>query len=103
MKTREDKVEENMLRSVSKKMADGRRKFGYLNFVRQFEDLSLLNYFIAELLLFHFPIDNSLSVIKRSAILAKGPFIKGIDSQVKEWLKVYQAKLLKIGKYHTLT
>ena len=87
-----------MLRSVLKRTTD-EHKFCYRCFVCQFEGSILLLFSGIDTC--SLSIDNSLSIVKRSAILhEKGPLKKGVECQIKERSKVHQAKIgrIKIGK-----
>uniref|UniRef100_A0A1X7V4Z6 Uncharacterized protein n=1 Tax=Amphimedon queenslandica TaxID=400682 RepID=A0A1X7V4Z6_AMPQE len=51
-----------------------------------------------QLILAHFPIDNSLALVKKSSFIDKNAVISiGSEHQVKEGSKVYTAKIIEIG------
>ena len=55
---------------------------------------------LAQLILAHFPIDNSLALVKRSSFIDKNAVISvGSEHQVKGGSKVYTAKIIEIGEY----
>ena len=52
-----------------------------------------------ELILVHFPVDDTLSIIKRNSLVpTEGTLEKGMSCQVKERSKVYETKIIEISK-----
>ena len=51
-----------------------------------------------ENVLVHFPVDDTLAVVKPGKILGAGELKKGMECRVREGSKIYDAKIVEIGE-----
>ena len=56
--------------------------------------------FLAKQILVYFPIDDTLGVVPKSNIISDSGEIRvGLDCKVKDGARVYDARIIEIGKY----